>query len=77
MNRECGESPDTRKTDIRNTFLSRGIREKMSGDSTPEQYTHIDATDWNTARLTASIPIRVDSEKLAASIGDGPLLYAL
>ena len=50
-----------------------GILPQNSGDP----YTHIDAMDWNTARLTASIPIRVDSEKLAASIGDGPLLYAL
>ena len=72
MNCECGESPDTRKADIRNTFLSRGMREKNGGTCT-----HIDATDWNTARLTTSIPIRVDSEKLAASTGDGPILYAL
>lgn len=50
-----------------------GILSQNSADAS----THIDATDWNTARLTTSIPIRVDSEKLAASTGDGPVLYAL
>ena len=55
----------------------------MSGIPTPvwlgggDACTHIDATDWNTARFTTNIPIRVDSEKLAASIGDGPRWYAL
>ena len=37
----------------------------------------MDAIDWNTARFTTNIPIRVDSEKFAASIRDGPLWYAL
>ena len=38
-----------------------------------DEWTHMEAIDWNTARFTTNIPIRVDSEKLAASIGDGPL----
>jgi hypothetical protein len=38
---------------------------------------HIDAIDWNVARFTATIPIRVGSEICAASMGVGPLLYAL
>ena len=37
VNRERRESPDKRKTDIRNTFLSRRMRGKTSGDSIPEQ----------------------------------------
>jgi len=65
---------------VRATFLSRGIRARISGIPTPEVRngcTHMDAIDWNTARFTTNIPMRVDSEKLAASIGDGPLWYAL
>ena len=37
----------------------------------------MDAMDWNAARLTATIPTRVGSEKWAASNGDGPFLCAL
>lgn len=37
----------------------------------------MDATDWKTARFTAIIPMRVGSEKWAASIGDGPWRWAL
>jgi hypothetical protein len=36
--------------------------------------TYIDATDWKTARLTATMPTLVGSEKWAASIGLGPRL---
>jgi len=37
----------------------------------------MDAMDWNVARWTAVMAIRVGSEKLAASMGEGPLWYAL
>ena len=37
----------------------------------------MEAMDWKTARLTATIPTRVGSEKWAASRGDGPRLLAL
>jgi hypothetical protein len=37
----------------------------------------MDAIDWKTARLTATIPTRVGSEKWTASKGDGPRLRAL
>ena len=35
--------------------------------------TYMEAIDWKTARLVAIIPIRVGSEKCAASRGVGPL----
>lgn len=37
----------------------------------------MDARDWKTARLTATIPRRVGSEKFAASMGVGPCSFAL
>lgn len=40
-------------------------------------FAHIEANDWKMARLVASIPIRVGSEKWAASRGVGPLRCAL
>lgn len=52
------------------------IRMRIRRVPTPggwDEDTHIDAIDWNTARFTTNIPMRVDSEKFAASIGDGPL----
>jgi hypothetical protein len=41
------------------------------------EFAYMDAMDWNAARLTATMPIRVGSEKWATSKGDGPLRYAL
>lgn len=38
---------------------------------------YIDAMDWNVARFTAIMPMRVGSEKCAASNGVGPLRCAL
>lgn len=37
----------------------------------------MDATDWKTERLTATMVSRVGSEKLAASMGVGPASLAL
>ena len=54
-----------------------GGREKEEEEEEEEQGTYMDAMDWKTARLTATMPTRVGSEKWAASRGVGPRLCAL
>jgi hypothetical protein len=49
------------------------LRSHQQGCSRGRARTYIDAMDWKAARLTATMPTRVGSEKCVASSGEGPL----
>jgi hypothetical protein len=63
VDRESWEGPD------RNVFIDVSVRELRRA--------YIEAMDWNVARFATTIPIRVCSEKWAASRGEEPRLWAL